>query len=245
MEEAIVVGFVDVGESDRILRLLSASRGRFSASLRGARSARGRSAGVLEPGTTIRFRAGPGNRDLVRLTSPEIVASPMRPREDLGRAMALAYGLEVASSLAPEGHDGERLAGLLAAWIRLLEADAPPTDSRRVAFEAKALTFAGLRPSLDVCGRCGGAIDGAAATFDLEHGGAAHASCRGGAPVASEELHILGRLLRAPMELAVERPSDVWRLARLIEHHLGRALRTRGVWAAVNDGEAKEVAWSR
>ena len=152
--EGIVVGMVDLGESDRILRLLTPLEGRISVVARGARSSRRRFAAGSELGTRVhvgRSRIGA----LRSVTSLERIDSPSRARAELERIGLLAYGCELCAALAPEGAGADKLYRLLVSWLALLEGEARPDDASRLGLEAKALTFAGLGPALVRCPRCG------------------------------------------------------------------------------------------
>ena len=50
---AVIVGTHDLGESDRVVRLLGPERGRVDAVARGARRSRKRFGGALDPGTRV------------------------------------------------------------------------------------------------------------------------------------------------------------------------------------------------
>ena len=62
--EGIVVGLVDLGEADRIVRLLTADEGRTSVLARGARGSRRRYGGVFELGARVQVERGRGRGPL-------------------------------------------------------------------------------------------------------------------------------------------------------------------------------------
>lgn len=223
----MVVGGVDLGERDRILRLLTPDQGRIDAVARGARGSRRRFAGATDPGTRLAVHLRAGRGALPSIEDLAIRAAPDRARRDLLRIAQLAYGCELCASLAPEHAPAERLHGLCEAWLELLEGEAAPGLASRIALEAKALTFAGLRPHLDRCGRCGEGIE-APAAWDPESGGAVHARCGGGADVALDALHAAEALRRRPMGETVGAPWPwpAWWLAAFARYHAGHALRS-------------------
>ncbi|MBA2322236.1 MAG: recombination protein O N-terminal domain-containing protein, partial [Deltaproteobacteria bacterium] len=100
-EPAVVIGGTDIGESDRIVRLLSPRLGRVSVVARRARASKRRFAGAFEVGTAIVVDARGG--DLPAVTIVEIVRAPRRAREELLRIALLCFGCEVAGAFAPEG----------------------------------------------------------------------------------------------------------------------------------------------
>lgn len=229
MLEAVVVGTFDLGEADRIVRLLSAERGRTAALARGARSSRRRFAGLFEPGHRVRLELRSGRGELPLVAGADLVAAPRRAREDLDRLALLAYGCELCAALAPEHHPAPQLHKLLTVWLDGLEAEACPGVATRLALEAKALTFAGLAPALLRCAACGEPLD-APAVFDAESGGALHARCGGGRPVRPEDLRALEALRRTPLAgtPGLEAPAAVaWLLSDFARHQLGHDLRSR------------------
>lgn len=229
MLEAIVVGTFDLGEADRIVRTLSAERGRTSALARGARSSRRRFVGLFEPGNRLRLELRRGRGELPLVTGAEPVAVPQRARTDLDRLALLAYGCELCSALAPEHHPAPQLAKLLTVWLDLLEAEALPGMASRWALEAKALTFAGLAPALVRCAACGERLT-APVVFDPQAGGGLHAHCGGGRPVQVDDLMFLEALRRTPLAdtPGLETPARIaWLLSDFARHQLAHDLRSR------------------
>lgn len=238
MLEVAVVGTFDLGEADRIVRTLSAERGRMSVLARGARSSRKRFAGLFEPGNRVLLELRRGRGDLPLVTGADLVQAPRRARADLDRLALLAYGCELCAALAPEQHPAAQLYKLLTVWLDLLEGDDAPGVASRLALEAKALTFAGVAPSLVRCAVCGEPLD-APAVFDAESGGGLHARCGGGRPVRPEDLRLLEALRRTPLAdtPGVEAPPAVtWLLSDFARHQLGHDLRSRRLLEDLSGG---------
>ena len=240
----IVVGGLDLGEADRIVRFLSADQGRSAAVVRNARSSRKRFAGRLDPGTRLGVSLRKGKGSLPVVTELDQVAAPDKARRDLDRLTLLMYGCEVCAALAPEHHPAPRLTRLLEVWLDLLEGELTPGHAARQALEGKALTFAGLTPALTVCAGCGGAV-GQGGQLDWEAGGVVHAHCGTGRAVAADALLPLERLRRTALaevvdnRLAAGTGEVVWLLSDFIAWQLGRPLRTRALLEEVL-GEAGE-----
>lgn len=226
--DAVVVGRTDLGEADRVVRLLCAEHGRVDAVARGARRSARRFGGLLDPGTRVVVTLRRGKGSLAAIEAMDLRAAPRRAREDLHRIALLAYGCELVSSLAPAGIEAERQARLLDVWLDLLEEEPPLGVASRLALEAKALTFAGIGPSLLACCRCGRPLEGEV-TFEPDGGGGAHLACARGPRVAAEVLGQLEILRRTPLveTRGLPPPSARWLLADFIEHHLARPLRSR------------------
>lgn len=225
-----MVGGTDIGDHARVVRLLSARHGRHAVVVRGLKGSR---AAAVEAGVRARIELRRGRGDLPSAGEVTTRAAPRRPREDLLRFAYLAYGCDLVPRLAPEHHDAERLFGLLEAWLDRLEQPEPVGPAHRVALEAKALSFAGLRPALDRCARCGLALD-APVAFSVEAGGAVHARCAFGVPIELAWLTRVDRALRTPLrdlDAGLDlRPA--WALSDFAQHQLGLGLPSRDTVAA-------------
>lgn len=227
-DAAIVVGRTDLGESDRIVRMVTASHGRVDAVARGARRSRQRFGGALDPGTRGVARWQLGRGSMPTLVELNDIRAPKRAREDWARLILLAWGCEVVTVLTGPSPE-PRLHRLLDTWLDLLEGEVAPTDASRVALEAKALTFAGLAPALRLCPRCGRALHGTV-RWSEGAGGGVHAGCGTGSPVPAEGLATLDVLRHTPLADTPGRevPAAVrWVLADFIAWHAGAPLRAR------------------
>ncbi len=236
---AIVVGLVDFGEADRVVRLLSPDHGLVAALARRARSSRRRFGGALDLGNKVEAALRPGRGELWHLDAARLLDGRLHAHGDVERLGLLAYTAEVAGALARPHHPEPRLFGLLdVAGVLLDSVTAPPSPLFRMAFEAKALTFAGLRPALDRCAGCGRPFDaGEERAFAPWAGGAVHPACQAGAtPVPPGWTEAVEAARRTPLRELVDAappPGPRWLLADAIEAHLGRALRSRRVLAAI------------
>ncbi|MCB9681592.1 MAG: DNA repair protein RecO [Alphaproteobacteria bacterium] len=229
--EAIVVGRQDLGDTDRVVRLICAAHGRVDVVARGARASRKRFAGALDPGTRVRATWRSGRGELATLVTADVVGAPRRARQDYGRVVLLAYGCDVVLLLSTHGLAGDRGFGLLEAWLALLEADPGPGAASRVAFEAKALAFAGLRPQLRQCAVCGLPLAGTV-RFDPEAGGGVHGHCGHGTAVDAAALAEVDALLHTPLAQTPEVPVPTgcgWLLTDFIEYQCHAGLRARAL----------------
>lgn len=168
-EEAIVLGTVDTGESDRVVRLLTRGHGRVGAFAAGARKSRRRFAGALEPFTLLRVSMAQRRGELFFLDSCTILDAHAGLRMDLGRIAHAGHAAELCRGLCREQEANEPLFSELLAYLRRL-AEGEPDPSALLAFELAALEHAGVAPRLDGCAVCGGVVPGGA-LFDPGHGG--------------------------------------------------------------------------
>lgn len=229
--EGIVVGRTDVGESDRVVRLLTPDEGRVDLMAKGARRSRRRFPGALEPGVRLSARRRKGRGSLPLLLAADVLSAPRRAREDYGRLVYLAYGCDVLAALSEQGLAGPKGFRLLEVWLDLLEADPGPDGASRVALEAKALTFAGLTPALVRCPECGEPLqDGI--TWSEASGGGCHRWCSSGPDLPAEALAAVETLRRTPLAETPGRPVPPmarWLLARFIEYQVAGPLRSKGL----------------
>jgi DNA repair protein RecO len=231
----VVVGRVDVGDTGRIIRFLSAEEGRVSLITHGAR---GKLKGLLEVGSNLVVARRRGRGDLDVVVDVVWQGGPRRARADLHRLSLLAYGCELCAAIAPEGAPAPKAFGLLSVWLELLEGDVAPGDGARLALEAKALTFAGLTPAFLRCALCGRPSDDRM-RFDRAGGGAVHDACGANGPdVTIEWLLAVERLRRTPLAETVgdDLPAGPrTALADLAEWALGAGLRSRGLLDGLTD----------
>jgi recombinational DNA repair protein (RecF pathway) len=161
LDTAIVVGSLAYGESDRIVRLLLPTRGRLSALARGARGSRRRFQGAVDIGNRIDVEVRKGRGELWSLGAVTLVDARLHVRADHPRLALLAYLCEVAGALATRSTPSPRSSGSSTRRSRCSTTrPAMPTAAFRIGFEAKALTFAGFAPSLQVCVVCGRPLEG-------------------------------------------------------------------------------------
>jgi DNA repair protein RecO (recombination protein O) len=232
--DGIVVGSVDLGEADRILRLLTAEEGRISVVARGARGSKRRFANMTDLGTHLRVVRGRQSGTLSAVIEAERLSGPDRARTDLERLSLLAYGCELCSALAPEEDAAPKLHGLLLSWLVLLEGAHKPGVASRVALEAKALTFSGLVPALGICASCGLPLQDPV-TFDPEAGGGRHSRCGPGRHVPLGTLHYIELLRRTPLAETADMPDieEAWLLSDFAQYQLGQALQARAWFEAL------------
>ena len=160
--EALILRTYKLGEADRIVVFLTRDRGKKRGVARGARRAKSRYTGALEPMT----RAGVAyyereQRDLVRLNFVEPTRSPLSAAS--GDALGhVGYFAELIDEWAPEAHADERLYRLGSSVVDAIAVGAPVESLARY-FEYWLLRLQGVYPSVRRCPSCGGALAGGAA----------------------------------------------------------------------------------
>lgn len=155
--EALILRTYKLGESDRIVVFLTRDRGKKRGVAKGARKAKSKFIGALEPMT----RAGVAyyereQRDLVRINYVELTRSPLsRMSSAGGDALGhVGYFAELIDEWAPEAHADERLYRLGSAVTDAI-AGGVPVEALARYFEYWILRLQGVYPSIGACPGCG------------------------------------------------------------------------------------------
>ena len=133
--EAIVLRSIRYGEGDRVLHLYTPHRGRLSAIAKGARKARSRFGGRLEPFFRLHLVLYEGRGDMLTVTSAETAAAHPRLRDRRRwrwiRRRARATRWHACSSRAiPTRRPTTCWPTSSRCWTPTRPAAAPPTSSR-------------------------------------------------------------------------------------------------------------------
>jgi DNA repair protein RecO (recombination protein O) len=143
-----------LGEADRIVAFFSRDRGKMRGVANGARKMKNRFGASLEPLAHSRIQFfEKENRDLVRIQSTELLASPMKLFEDYDRAVCAARLVELVDRFLPEHEPQDAVFRLILMTIRALEQGCP-IDFAACYFEVWMLRLAGVFPDLFVCSAC-------------------------------------------------------------------------------------------
>jgi DNA repair protein RecO (recombination protein O) len=200
--EALILRTYKLGEADRIVVFLTRDRGKKRGVARGARSARTRYAGALEPMTRADVAYYEREqRDLVRINYVEPLRSPLSgaSSDALGH---VGYFAELIDEWAPEAQVDERLYRLGSSSVDAIAAGVPIEALARY-FEYWILRLQGVYPSFG-CATCGRSIlAGAGATMPPRD----HVLvCRGCAPSGGSALSVAAlRFLAAAGTTAPDR----------------------------------------
>jgi DNA repair protein RecO (recombination protein O) len=230
-DQGVVLRTIRLGESDRIVTLVTAGHGKVRAVAKGVRKTTSRFGGRLEPMSHVNALFYEG-RDLDIVTQAEVLDHFRPVREDLDRLAKASELLEAVDALVQEREPNGQLYRMLVGGLRTLAAG----DSALVvpAFFWKLLSAEGFHPLLDACAACG-ADDEELVAFDFEQGGALCRSCRRGSPISADALALVRRILGGDLVSVLGQPAspvtrEVDQLAtRALEHHLERRLRSVGV----------------
>jgi DNA repair protein RecO (recombination protein O) len=236
-DQGVVLRTWRLGESDRIVNLLTERHGKVRAVVKGVRKTKSRFGARLEPMVHVSLLFYEG-RELDIVTQAEAIEVFRPVREDLGRLAKAASLLEAVDQLCQERHANPRLFAMLLGGLRALAAhDAPLLVP---AFFLKLLSTEGFHPLLDECASCGEKYG--LTSFDLAQGGVMCGSCAGHGDavlLSPAALDLIRRVLGGDLGGALSTPAgpdvaEVERLAtRAMEHHLERRLRSLPVAGAL------------
>jgi DNA repair protein RecO (recombination protein O) len=231
-EQGIVLRSIKLGEADKIVTILTHGSGKVRAVAKGIRRTTSRFGGRLEPFTHVDLMLYRGRGSLDTVTQAEIIAAHRGIRDDLARFAAAETIVEAADKVAEEHERNTRLALLLLAGLRAL--DAAPADPSAVAesFVLKLLSLSGFHPSLTGCAVCG---TPAVSLWSAGIGGAVCAADadRDAAPVSPGALGYLAHLAATDLAVVGDAVADDRTRAgsrRLLfgftEYHLERRMRS-------------------
>jgi len=169
--DALVLRSYKLGETSKVVVLLTRERGKVRAVAKGARGRRSRYQSALEPLSEVRASLyGRQGTELYRLGECELVRSAFRSgARGLDEAMALSYFAELLDAFAQEGEAEDAVYRLALAVVEAVE-DGSSVAALARYLEAWLLRLHGLYPSLDRCASCESALPAG----DLDYHGSAH-----------------------------------------------------------------------
>lgn len=226
---AVVLGHIEYGEADRILRLFTYEKGKISAIARGVRKIKSRKAGHLEPFTHVNLFLSRG-RNLDIITQAETVEPYMGLRTDLQRIAQASYVVEVLDRFTYE--DGQNV-GVFRLLTDTLDRLANQANLQTVIhfYEMRLLDLLGFRPQLFECIDCGAKVTAQDQYFSPLGGGIVCPKCRSGRPeaweVKTDTLRYLRHLQRSQWQTVkeLEIPEAIESgVSELIEHYLSYLL---------------------
>lgn len=246
----IVLRSHKLGESDKIVRVMTREHGKRSVVAKGLRKTSSRFGARLEPFTCARMLVHEG-RNLDTMRQAEIEVSNREVREDLelfvyGSAMA-----ELVDGITSEHQPHPELFDLLRTGLQLL-VDRPEHAPFVLSFfGVRAMAEAGFALRVAGCAVCGGAVGEGEASFSLHLGGMVCDACRArgaeggklvrvGAPTAAllrwMAAHQLGEWSEQMPPPAAERELRLL-MDRVLEHWMEREFRSHRVMKVMPGSE--------
>lgn len=240
-DEGIVLRAYKLGESDKILRIMTRGHGKRSAVAKGVRRTSSKWGARLEPLTHSRIFLHEG-RGLDTVKQAEIVNSFREVRDDLGLFVRASAMAELIDGLTEDSEPNERLFDMLLLGLQLMR-ERPETSALDLAmFQFKVMAESGFELMVARCVACGSA-ERRLCAFSPSLGGLVCERCLSGGSrptgktvalggeAASLLLwmssHRLGDRPRAGGENALGEAQAL--IDRALEHLMQRQLRSRKV----------------
>lgn len=231
-DQGIVLRTWKLGETDRILHVLTQGRGLVRAVAKGVRRPGSRFGGRLEPYSHVDLQLYAG-RNLDVVSQAELIEAFATVREDYALSASAATMVEAADRVAQEGERNLPVFLLLRAGLQALAARPPYPAIFVDAFLLRLASVSGFHVFIEACALC--RAPGPHPFLSITAGGAL---CRGCAPVGSRALdrdtialvRLLGSTDWVALPGAAEQVGprrDAAAFVRaFVEHHLERQLRS-------------------
>jgi len=227
-EQGIVLRTYKLGETDRILHVLTQGRGKVRAVAKGVRKPGSRFGGRLEPYTHVDLQLYEG-RTLDVVNQAEIITSFTSVREDYALSACGAAMVEAADRVAQEEERSLGLFLLLLTGLRTL-ADHPALPASVLdGYLFRLASVAGYHPYLEACAQCGAA--GRHAVFSIASGGTLCQRCAppdaqflDGAVLDLLEAFAAGDLIGPASAESRTRRAAGAIVASFLTYHLGKPL---------------------
>ncbi|HEV7503064.1 MAG TPA: DNA repair protein RecO [Vicinamibacteria bacterium] len=233
--DALVLRTFKLGETSKIVVLLTRERGKLRAVAKGARGARPRYQSSLEPLSQVRVSLyGRQGTELYRLGECELVRSAFHAGEHgLDAALAMSYFAELLDAFAQEGEAEDAVYRLALAVLAAVDGGTN-TDVLGRYLEAWLLKLHGIYPPLDRCSGCDGPLAAGERRYHRPaHGFVCEACGPASGPVLESLDHDFLREAFARAPTAVTRhpsPAGLESFQReLIRTHLERDLHSHRV----------------
>lgn len=232
LEQGIVLRTYKLGETDRILTLLTQGRGKVRAVAKGVRRPGSKFGGRLEAYSHVDLQLYEG-RNLDVINQAELIASNADVRSDFERSACAGMMAELTDGVAQEGERDNRLFLLLRAGLQALDARPPYPAIFADAFMLRVASSVGFRVETERCASC--RVPGPHAFLSVVRGGTLCADCApSGTRAVDERTIALVRLLAsdewAALPAAAEdeqaRSVAASFVRAYVEHHLDRRLRS-------------------
>jgi DNA repair protein RecO (recombination protein O) len=197
--EAIVLKHSEFGEADQLLTLYSRERGKVRVVAKGARKARSRKAGHLEPFTRVSLQIATGKSlDIVTQAEAQDPHSPLSA--DLELLGYASYVCELVDKFSTDEDENRGVYRLLRDTLVRLERE-PDAELVVRYYEVRLLDLVGYRPQLQHCLHCGRAIQAEDQYFATQQGGVLCPSCgktaAGASPISMAALKYLRHFQRS------------------------------------------------
>jgi len=196
---AVVLRRIAIGETDKVVTLLTREWGKLRAIAKGARRPTSRLAGATELFSHSRVVLSVG-QNLEVLSQAEVREAFPGLRGDLQKIGFAAYVIELAEAATEERQPNAELFDLVLSALYVIERSDRPDLGARM-FELKGWLLLGYEPQLTHCVRDRANLVGAGLGFSPARGGAVCPRCApevpGALPLSPAALNLMRRLMTA------------------------------------------------
>jgi DNA repair protein RecO (recombination protein O) len=224
----VVLARIPIGETDKVVTLLTREWGKLRAIAKGARRPTSRLAGATELFTYSRALLSVG-QNLEVLTQAEVRESFPGLHQDLMKIGHASYLAELTDAVTVERQPNAELFDLLLSALYVIERSDRPDLGARM-FELKALRLLGYEPQLARCVRDRAGLEGGSLAFSPTRGGALCGRCApetpGAMPLSPGVLALMRQLVVAEAPAVARLPATDDQRAELARH-LTAFVRTR------------------
>ena len=226
-DSAVVLRNYKLGESDRIIVMMTEEHGKVRAVAKGIRKTKSRFGARLEPLSHIDVQLYRG-RNLDIVTQVELVTSSYLLHRNLDRLLQGISMLEAVDQIAVDREPAPYLYRMLVGAIGELSKHASPIVL--AAFYWKLLAAEGVTPEITRCVGCQSEAELVA--FNPLEGGAQCSRCRTGVSITPQALELIGEILGGRLNDALAREEtaatiEVTHLAtHSMENHIERRLKS-------------------
>jgi len=235
----VVVRTHKLGETDRIVTIVTQDSGKVRAVAKGVRKPGSRFGSRLEPLSHVQIQLYRG-RDLDIVNQVELVETASALRNNLEATTDGLAMCEVVEQLAHDREPSPHLYRMLVGALRQLNTAFSPLVLP--ALQLRLLATEGVGPCVDQCVVCGTREDLRA--FDVGAGGVQCRAHKRGLGISGEALNIVQSILDGRVAVVLQRTSpsvavvrEVTELARIaMEHHLERRIRASSLFKAPHPG---------
>jgi DNA repair protein RecO (recombination protein O) len=177
--DAIVLHRIHLGETDKIVTLLTRDKGKLNAVAKGARRAGSKLSGATELFTCSQMQLAVG-KSLDIISQCQVISSFPVLRGDLELLARATYLCELTDRMIEEREPNPEVFDLLLSALYLLQRAQERPDVIVHAYELRLLAERGYMPQLEACVRCGGALQRRQNGFSPSLGGVLCGGCRYG-----------------------------------------------------------------
>jgi len=156
----LILRDVAIKDYDKIVNILTAEKGRISASGKGIKSLKNKNMPATQLfcySSFILKKRG----NYYYISESDLIENFFGLRGDLGTLSLASYICDVASDITMEENDETETLRLTLNTLYAVAKNKRDLSMVKAAFELKAAQIAGFMPGLSICGKCGTDVDGA------------------------------------------------------------------------------------